>query len=60
MDPCRQKLAMIASEDESIQCSLDTWYPRESGIREQIKAIRARHPDGFVPALSCSDAVERR
>jgi hypothetical protein len=50
---------MIASEDACIQRSLDTWYPRESGIREQIEAIHARHPDGFVPTLS-GNVAERK
>ena len=39
---------MIASNDKSIQRSLETWYPRKPGIREQMEAIHARHPDGFV------------
>lgn len=50
---------MIASEDELIQCSLETWFPRESGIREQIEAIHARHPDGFVPAFNCNIAERK-
>jgi len=38
---------MMASKDEEIQKSLETWYPQESGIRERIEAIHQRHPDGF-------------
>mmetsp|Transcript_14336 Transcript_14336/g.21535 ORF Transcript_14336/g.21535 Transcript_14336/m.21535 type:complete len:96 (-) Transcript_14336:33-320(-) len=38
---------MMASENDAIQRSLDSWYPRESGIRDQFEAIYARYPNGF-------------
>lgn len=38
---------MMASENDSIHRSLDSWYPRESGIRDRFEAIYARYPNGF-------------
>ena len=38
---------MMESKDETVQRSLDSWYPRESGIRDKIEAIHARFPNGF-------------
>lgn len=39
---------LMASERRNVQESLDTWFPPESGIREHIEHVCAKHPRGFV------------
>mmetsp|Transcript_14296 Transcript_14296/g.21816 ORF Transcript_14296/g.21816 Transcript_14296/m.21816 type:complete len:108 (+) Transcript_14296:2-325(+) len=38
----------MASDDPRTQVSLDTWFPKKSGIREQIESICEKHPHGFT------------
>ena len=38
---------MMASKCTVVQKSLDSWYPPESGIREQIETAHRRFPQGF-------------
>eukprot|EP00546_Thalassionema_frauenfeldii_P001752 CAMPEP_0178933968 /NCGR_PEP_ID=MMETSP0786-20121207/23601_1 /TAXON_ID=186022 /ORGANISM="Thalassionema frauenfeldii, Strain CCMP 1798" /LENGTH=627 /DNA_ID=CAMNT_0020611697 /DNA_START=380 /DNA_END=2260 /DNA_ORIENTATION=- len=54
---------MMASDDPRTQVSLDTWYPKESGIREQIESICKQHPGGFMsspehPKMEGTEAVD--
>ncbi len=39
---------MLASTCSNTQISLETWYPKESGVREMIEAVHQKFPDGFV------------
>lgn len=39
---------MMSSEDPVTQKSLETFFPKQTGIREQIESICQKHPDGFV------------
>uniref|UniRef100_A0A7S4N4W1 Uncharacterized protein n=1 Tax=Odontella aurita TaxID=265563 RepID=A0A7S4N4W1_9STRA len=36
-----------ASERYKVKQSFDAWYPPDSGLREKIEEISARHPGGF-------------
>jgi hypothetical protein len=38
---------LLASENQTVQNSMEIWYPKDSGIREKIEAIHRRHPHGF-------------
>mmetsp|Transcript_18044 Transcript_18044/g.27280 ORF Transcript_18044/g.27280 Transcript_18044/m.27280 type:complete len:848 (-) Transcript_18044:86-2629(-) len=38
---------LLSRNDPRTQLSLETWYPKESGIREQIETICQKYPDGF-------------
>jgi hypothetical protein len=38
---------LLASNHPNVQDSINCWLPPESGLREQIEEISARHPDGF-------------
>ena len=38
---------MMACESVDVQRSLNTWYPPESGIRDQINNVFQRFPGGF-------------
>jgi len=38
---------MLHTNLPSVQRALDSWYPRNSGIREQFEAIHVRFPNGF-------------
>jgi hypothetical protein len=38
---------LVASKNETVQASMQIWFPPSSGVREQIEDICARHPDGF-------------
>mmetsp|Transcript_4728 Transcript_4728/g.10519 ORF Transcript_4728/g.10519 Transcript_4728/m.10519 type:complete len:824 (-) Transcript_4728:6-2477(-) len=39
---------LMASDRRNVQDSLKTWFPPESGIREHIERVCAKHPRGFV------------
>jgi hypothetical protein len=38
---------LVASKNETVQASMQIWFPPSSGVREQIEDICARHPSGF-------------
>ncbi len=38
---------MLVSPCEDTQISMETWYPKDSGIREMIEDVHQRFPDGF-------------
>ena len=38
---------LLASENEDVRNSMNIWFPLDSGIREQIEDLCARHPRGF-------------
>ncbi|GFH47786.1 hypothetical protein CTEN210_04261 [Chaetoceros tenuissimus] len=38
---------MMSCQDESTKTSLESWYPRESGVRELIELVYSKHPEGF-------------
>ena len=38
---------LLASEHPNVQDSINCWFPPETGLREQIEDISARHPNGF-------------
>lgn len=38
---------MLNSQHPNIVHSMEVWFPRESGIREQIERIYAAYPNGF-------------
>jgi hypothetical protein len=38
---------LLASENETVQNSMEIWYPKNSGVREKIEVIHRRHPRGF-------------
>ena len=40
-----------ASTKPNVQDSIDCWMPPETGLREKIDAISARHPRGFVESI---------
>ena len=42
---------LLQSERMDTINSMQIWFPPESGIREAIEDIAARHPDGFVRGL---------
>jgi len=39
---------LLMSDHPNVQESLNTWFPKNSGIREKIEEIYQRHPDGFT------------
>jgi hypothetical protein len=39
---------LMASNARHVQDALKVWFPPESGIRELIERVYAKHPDGFV------------
>lgn len=38
---------MMSCQDDSTKTSLESWYPRDSGVRELIESVYSKHPDGF-------------
>jgi hypothetical protein len=42
---------LLNSDRHDIVNSMKIWFPPDSGIREAIKEICAKHPDGFVRGL---------
>jgi hypothetical protein len=42
------KMMSRQAMDPKVEISLETWYPKSSGVREQIEVIYSRYPDGFV------------
>jgi hypothetical protein len=44
-------LQRAADGREDVASSTNIWYPPESGIRERIEEISAKHPDGFVRGM---------
>lgn len=38
---------LLASEHPNVQDSIDCWMPPETGLREEIDSISARHPLGY-------------
>lgn len=38
---------LLASNHPNVQDSINCWLPPETGLREQIAEISARHPGGF-------------
>ncbi|GFH47816.1 hypothetical protein CTEN210_04292 [Chaetoceros tenuissimus] len=54
---------MMASKDSSIQQSLETWYPKASGVRRLIDQVYEKHPNGFmntgaVPKMEGTEALD--
>jgi hypothetical protein len=47
---------MMGSTCENTQTSLNSWYPKDSGIRELIESVHERFPNGFQRLVS--DDVE--
>lgn len=41
---------MLLSDDPEIQQSLNSWYPKESGVRELIERVHEKFPNGFTCA----------
>ena len=41
---------LLASQHPNVQDSLNCWLPPDTGLREQIDEISARHPCGFILA----------
>jgi hypothetical protein len=39
---------LMASNKRHVQDGLNIWFPPDSGIREHIERVYAKHPDGFV------------
>ena len=39
---------LMASDKRHVQDALKVWFPPESGIREHIEQVYAKHPNGFV------------
>ena len=39
---------LMETDRAEVKEALDTWFPSSSGIRERIKEIREKHPQGFV------------
>ena len=37
-----------AEQSPAAAVSLEAWYPRETGLREQLRAVHKAHPHGFV------------
>ena len=42
---------LLASKKPNVQDSINCWLPPETGLREEIDAISARHPLGFEGSL---------
>jgi hypothetical protein len=42
---------LLSSDKEDTVKSMKIWFPPDSGIREAIEEISARHPEGFVRGL---------
>ena len=52
---------LMASDRRNVQESLKVWFPPESGIREHIERVHAKHPSGFARlkgAVDSRDAME--
>ncbi|GFH47818.1 hypothetical protein CTEN210_04294 [Chaetoceros tenuissimus] len=39
---------MMISKNNAIQKSLETWYPKASGVRNLINQVYEKHPNGFI------------
>jgi len=39
---------LLESDRRNVQESLNTWFPKNSGIREKIEEIYQKHPNGFT------------
>jgi len=52
---------MLLSTNANTQKSMETWYPKDSGIREMIQAVHKRFPKGFVRnGQSCRTSEDRQ
>ena len=49
---------VYAALDAKSRSSMDSWLPPGTGLREQLEAIRAAHPAGFVPEIKAGETVE--
>lgn len=38
---------LMSSTNAATQISLESWYPKDSGIRQMIEKVYRKHPDGF-------------
>ena len=47
-----------ASDSKIVQDSLDTWFPRRTGIRDTFDRIRVRHPTGFEVREGHNDKMD--
>ena len=57
-DPGWKKVydALMASDRRNVQESLNVWFPPESGIREEIERVHAKHPRGFASIKGAEDS----
>ena len=46
----------MASDRRNVQESLNVWFPPESGIREHIERVYAKHPSGFARLKGAEDS----
>merc|ERR1712216_152793 len=49
---------LLASQKANVQDSLNCWLPPETGLREDIDRISARHPLGFEGTYEKPDGTE--
>mmetsp|Transcript_6824 Transcript_6824/g.16242 ORF Transcript_6824/g.16242 Transcript_6824/m.16242 type:complete len:837 (-) Transcript_6824:27-2537(-) len=47
---------LMASDRRNVQESLNVWFPPESGIREHIERVYAKHPSGFARLKGAEDS----
>ncbi|GFH43626.1 hypothetical protein CTEN210_00099 [Chaetoceros tenuissimus] len=54
---------LMSSKNANTQISLETWFPKDSGIRELIEEIHMKHPQGYsttmdTPKLEGTEALD--